>query len=253
MEMWNNGDDPVELSRRGQEVWTSVRPAPDRYRVSNMGRVISTAQSSAGRELGKFQQNGGYQAVGLVAARGGKAKTFLVHRLVIEAFLGPAPSPQHTDVRHKDRDKTNNRLDNIEWGTRSENMLDAWDHRRAGVPQSRSKSDGSGVYVGDTNDVRLLTVGMELYCEGKLTIVDLSRLWGCSSAVAANILHGKRKAHAADTGSVPTKGYRSPARKEAICALAAEGKGFKEINEVLGESLTAQDVYYYRSKSTRKG
>lgn len=46
---------------------------------------------------------------------------------------------------------------------------------------------------------------------------------------------------------------RSTQQKLAIAALVAEGKGFKAINEVLGESLTAQDVYYYRSKQTRKG
>jgi hypothetical protein len=47
---------------------------------------------------------------------------------------------------------------------------------------------------------------------------------------------------------VPTKKYRSPEQKAAIATLVAEGKGFKEINEVLGESLTAQDVYYYRTR-----
>ena len=252
MRQLSKTEDPVALAQQGEEVWTPVPYSPSRYSVSNMGRVISTAQSAAGRELAKFQQNGGYMAVGLVAQRGDKAKTFLVHRLVVESFLGAAPSAEHTDVRHKDRNKINNRLDNIVWGTRSENMLDAWDHRRAGVLAIQATSDGSGVYVGDTNDVRLLNVGLELHREGKLTIADLARLWDCSADVAFNIVHGKRKAHVEETGAAPTKKYRSPEQKDAISALVAAGKGFKEINELLDETLTAQDVYYYRTKAAAK-
>lgn len=50
-----------------------------------------------------------------------KTKTFLVHRLVAYAFL-PAPllDRRALDVNHRDSDKTNNSVDNLEWLTRAE-------------------------------------------------------------------------------------------------------------------------------------
>lgn len=47
----------------------------------------------------------------------------LVHRLVLEAFVGPAPGGM--EARHfPDRDPTNNRLDNLSWATHKENVAD---------------------------------------------------------------------------------------------------------------------------------
>ena len=45
-----------------------------------------------------------------------------VHRLVAYAFLGPPPSPMHTQVNHKDLDPSNNRVENLEYVTPSENV-----------------------------------------------------------------------------------------------------------------------------------
>ena len=49
-------------------------------------------------------------------------KTHKVHRLVAKAFLPPPPSEKHTQVNHKDNNPANNRADNLEWVTRSENI-----------------------------------------------------------------------------------------------------------------------------------
>lgn len=53
-------------------------------------------------------------------------KTRLVHRLVLEAFVGPCP-PGH-ECCHRDGDPSNNCLDNLYWGTRSDNVRDAIQH-----------------------------------------------------------------------------------------------------------------------------
>jgi len=48
-------------------------------------------------------------------------KTFLLHRLLAEAFI---PNPEHLlEVNHKDGNKLNNSLDNLEWVSRSENIM----------------------------------------------------------------------------------------------------------------------------------
>lgn len=48
-----------------------------------------------------------------------------MQRLVLEAFAGPAPTPEH-EANHKNGRKDDNRPDNLEWVTRQENMDHAW-------------------------------------------------------------------------------------------------------------------------------
>ena len=50
-----------------------------------------------------------------------RGKNYKVHRLICEAFHGPAPEG-HNVVIHLDEDSTNNRPENIKWGTQKENL-----------------------------------------------------------------------------------------------------------------------------------
>jgi hypothetical protein len=58
--------------------------------------------------------------------RGGKHRGFQLHRLVLEAFVGPCPSGM--EALHGDGNGANNRLGNLRWGTHPENMADAKRH-----------------------------------------------------------------------------------------------------------------------------
>ena len=55
----------------------------------------------------------------------GTEKRFYAHRLVANAYLAPTHNPKATYVNHKDGDKTNNCVDNLEWCTSSENKIHA--------------------------------------------------------------------------------------------------------------------------------
>lgn len=52
-----------------------------------------------------------------------------VHRIVAETFIGPAPTPQH-EVNHKDLNKLNNHVSNLEWVTRQENVDHYWGRKK---------------------------------------------------------------------------------------------------------------------------
>lgn len=109
------------------EIWRPVCGFPD-YEVSDLGRVRRSrpdARNHAGRLLTPWAGNHEYLMVGL--ARDGRNHRRLVHRLVCEAFHGPAPTSSH-QVAHGDGTRRNNRADNLRWATRAENMRDCVAH-----------------------------------------------------------------------------------------------------------------------------
>jgi hypothetical protein len=69
-------------------------------------------------------KNGGHLQVSLYG--GGLINTGKVHQLILEAFVGPCPPGM--ECRHKDGNPTNNRLENLAWGTRTENIADRVAH-----------------------------------------------------------------------------------------------------------------------------
>jgi hypothetical protein len=108
------------------EIWRPVVGFETSYEVSDAGRVRGLARlDSIGRPLParlmKISVNAdGYLVVNL--CKGGKAKLNYVHRLLLEAFVGPCPAGM--EGLHGDDDKSNCTLTNLRWGTRFENCAD---------------------------------------------------------------------------------------------------------------------------------
>lgn len=97
-------------------IWRDA-PGYDEYQVSSEGNIKSL---KCGREklLKLGVDKDGYLQVSLW--KDGKRKMKKVHRLVAKAFIpNPLGLPQ---VNHKDEDKTNNRVENLEWCTHEYNM-----------------------------------------------------------------------------------------------------------------------------------
>lgn len=85
------------------------------YSISDDGRVRN---DKTGKELKGTYLSNEYQRVSFMI--NGKAKCFLVHRLVAETFL---PNPDNLPiVHHKDRNKINNNVSNLQWVTAKENI-----------------------------------------------------------------------------------------------------------------------------------
>ena len=89
------------------ELWADIKGYVGLYQVSNFGRVRNI---KTGRIL-KTRTGRDYYQLNL--HRECKMKTYKVHRLVAESFI---PNPKHLPiVNHKDENKLNNRLSNLEW------------------------------------------------------------------------------------------------------------------------------------------
>lgn len=104
------------------EIWKPVKGFEALYEVSNLGRVKSLPKQSGflkrkERIMSLTDNKKGYLYVTFEA--NSKRTRFYVHRLVAEHFL-PNPDCLET-VNHKDKDRGNNCVDNLEWMSYSEN------------------------------------------------------------------------------------------------------------------------------------
>ena len=106
------------------EEWRPVVGYEGLYEVSNIGRVRSLDRYVKGKGKSYFLHKGrvlspGIKTEGYLIVRL-QRRMFYVHRLVTEAFL---PNPDNLpEVNHKDEDKTNNRVENLEWCDHKYNM-----------------------------------------------------------------------------------------------------------------------------------
>lgn len=102
------------------EQWRPIKGYEGLYAVSNLGRVKSLSYKCTGVEkiMKPMKNGGGYLQVGLY--KDGKRKILSVHRLVATAFI---PNPlELPEINHRNEDKTNNVVSNIEWCDRRYNL-----------------------------------------------------------------------------------------------------------------------------------
>lgn len=171
-----------------KELWKPINGYEDRYHISNLGRVKSIKRISEQDHLlpERILKPGnlrGYHRVLLL--KNGHRKNVQVHRLVAKAFI---PNPENKpQVNHINGVKNDNRVDNLEWVTASENKQHAFD-------TGLEKPQWSGVYGKDNPlSVRVKKINLET---GKSTIYhginSASRKTGIDCGSITHCLKGRR-------------------------------------------------------------
>jgi hypothetical protein len=177
--MHMDGTAPIE--------WRVISGCPN-YEVSADGRVRRIVPA----ELKPHLNDAGYWVISLPTGPGGKFRQVRVHRLVASAFLGPHPVSK-PEVNHKDRNRRNNRIENLEWVSRLENAEHAV---RMGGYSNRPNRRWSGVLPpqahGESHASSKLTDAQVLEIRslrGQLTNKLIAKRFGVSPALISLIQH----------------------------------------------------------------
>lgn len=131
------------------ERWAQVKGYEGVYEVSDEGRVrrITASIAHAGNLIKKpFVTHNGYFRVPL--SMHSKVKTFFVHRLIYTAFIGSIPDKM--EINHKNGNKQDNRVDNLELVTSKENKRHAFEVlgiKKEGEKHGMSKLKNSDIPI----------------------------------------------------------------------------------------------------------
>jgi hypothetical protein len=152
------------------------------YFVSRTGKVFSS--HGAGMLLAAWVGDYGYRRVGLHA--GGVQKLKHVHSLVLLAWVGPRPDGM--ECRHLNGDKLDNRVENLRWGSHTENMQDKETHGTAlvGEANGRAKLTAADVHV------------IKDLIRANVADTEIARLYCVSHTAVWNIKHGRAWAYVED-------------------------------------------------------
>lgn len=167
-----------------KEEWKDIKDYEGLYQVSNLGNIKSNSYIDASghkrnsKNINPNIDRNGYYRVGLT--KNNKRKYFQIHRLVSQAFIdNPDNKPQ---VNHKDSDKSNNCVTNLEWVTSSENNIHAYkfgkNYPRFGKENGKSNTiiqyDLNGNFIKEweslnmcANELCLQESCISMCCSGK--------------------------------------------------------------------------------------
>ena len=161
-----------------KEIWKPVVGFEKYYDISNYGKVATRYIIGRPTKNGLLKQHTnrkGYKRVGLTTNN--HRYSILVHRLVLEAFIGSQPSVIH-QANHKNGIKDDNSVDNLEWVTPLQNNMHAiknglW-HPNLGESHGMAKLKAS--------DIPIIRA-----CEGKETSGQVAKRYGVTSTAIYTI------------------------------------------------------------------
>ncbi|WP_158011135.1 NUMOD4 domain-containing protein [Hymenobacter lapidarius] len=165
------------------EIWRAVVGFAGRYEVSNVGRVRSLPKGP----LGKIRYIGGPAQTGytkVLLSRDGKHHHFNIHTLVASAFIEKPASESPLCVNHKDGNKANNSVSNLEWVTYQENSIHAAKNRLSKI--------GSEHYAARFTDEEVLLIREAFRTTSS---VELATRHGITTGAMSALIQGRTWKH----------------------------------------------------------
>lgn len=175
-----------------EEIWKDIKGYEGLYQISNYGNIKrfykNTQKRSVLFKILKPQQTTKYGHLNIRLYKNNKWEIFYVHRLVLEIFVGPCPFGM--ECRHLDGNPRNNRLENLCWGTRIENMRDSIKHGTRYKPNVRgSKHHRSKLKEEEIKKIK------KLLKENKLKMREIAKLFNVSIGCISGIKYGQSWKH----------------------------------------------------------
>jgi len=162
------------------ECWRPVVDAADKYEVSDQqGRIRN---SKTGRVLKPWTDSKGYARITI------NQKQRKVHRIVLEAFVGPCPEGCVT--LHGPNGITDNSLSNLSWGTQHQNVLDRKRDGTNNAPRPRHR--GSLNHQAQLSEIEVLEI---FRLKGVLPQWRLAKAYDVSEGTISNIHTGRKWGH----------------------------------------------------------
>jgi hypothetical protein len=167
------------------ETWRPVVGYEGRYEVSDTGRVRSLNYMRTGKTV-VLKQSGkrnGYMKMAL--SDGKKSIHPMAHQLVAKAFLGSCKDGM--EVNHRDGNKQNNNLSNLEYVTKSRNTIHAYE---MGLMTGRKGEDNPQAILS-SDEIRMM---FQMEMDG-MTQVEIAKQFNTRQPQVSHILNGKRWSH----------------------------------------------------------
>lgn len=171
------------------ELWKKVPGYEGYYEASSFGRIRSVDRFVDHKINGRTMYRGkvistrlsipsGYLHVGLTVH--GKSKSYTVHRLIMYAFHG---KDEKSQINHKNGIKTDNRVENLEYCTQSQNIKHAYDTGlMRGHKMYGSKGSTALLTTAQVNEIR------DRYSRGGITQKEIAKKYGVCRHTILNII-----------------------------------------------------------------
>lgn len=205
--------------------------------VTECGKVWNTKSE---RFLTQTLNGNGYLTVSITET----GKTARVHRVVCETFRPDCPF-YGLDVNHKDGDKQNNHLSNLEWCTRSHNILHAME---TGLNPSRGETNSRSVHTEET-----VRKACRLLEEGRRN-VDVTKATGIDKSYLSEIKAGKRWGHVSKDYNLKVRRTNRYSERtiRQVCELLQAGMSPAAVSREVKSGISYKDIIRVRNKDTWK-
>jgi hypothetical protein len=149
------------------EEWRDVEGWPE-YRVSSWGRVLGMRGAILAPRPDR-----GYVSVTL--CREGEHRSEWIHRLVLFAFVGPPPTPEH-EGDHENKVRSDNRLGNLRWLTKADNLAQREFEHGEDRAQAKLTEDGVRYLRGSSKSTYKLARELGV-CQGVVWRAKARKTW----------------------------------------------------------------------------